>query len=147
MFSKLRAFLTYIRLKIEKIFTPERTLIVSFALVIFSGTVLLMLPQATIGEPLNFVDALFTATSATCVTGLIVVDTGSKFTLFGQLIILMLIQAGGLGIMTFSTAFLFLLEGRFSMGSRDVLQQTLGQMPVQNIRSLVMTVFLGTFFN
>ena len=82
---------------------PLRLLIGSFLALILSGTLLLKLPAATPAEqPINWTDALFTATSATCITGLAVRDTGSGFTLFGQLVILGLIQAGGLGVMTFS---------------------------------------------
>ena len=74
------------------------------------GTLLLKLPFATVSSGgLSLVDALFTATSATCVTGLIVLNTGAAFTMFGQLVILVLIQIGGLGIMTMSTAVAFLL--------------------------------------
>ncbi|MBA3035482.1 MAG: hypothetical protein FP814_03210, partial [Desulfobacterium sp.] len=71
------------------------------------GSFLLSRPFASTGPALNFVDSLFTSTSATCVTGLIVVDTGSSFSTAGQIIILMLIQVGGLGIMSFSTLLLF----------------------------------------
>ncbi len=78
-------------------------MVLSFAGAIIIGTLLLMLPQATIsGGNASAVDALFTATSATCVTGLIVKDTAGYFSIFGQLVILFLIQIGGLGIMTFS---------------------------------------------
>ncbi len=86
-----------------------------FVAVILIGTVLLMLPAATVGQPLSGVDALFTATSATCVTGLIVVDTGTKFTFFGQLVILLLIQIGGFGIMTLSTFILFVIGRKASI--------------------------------
>lgn len=84
----------------------------SFLLLIFVGTLLLMLPFATNdGEGLSLIDALFTVTSAVCVTGLTVWDTGSHFSLFGQLVILALIQIGAFGMMT-SSAFLFVLTGR-----------------------------------
>ena len=78
--------------------TPSQILVGGFLTIILIGTVLLALPPASTGEPLSLVDALFTATSATCVTGLIVVDTGTRFTPFGQWVILGLIQVGGLGI-------------------------------------------------
>ena len=123
----------------------ERVLVLSFASFILFGALLLMLPAATIGSPLNFIDALFTATSATCVTGLIVVDTGSKFTFMGQTIILAMIQLGGLGIITFSTAFLYLLEGRLSLGNRELLFETLTQGPTPNIAGVLKTVFISTF--
>ena len=128
----------------QKLFTRERTLALSFALFILTGTFCLMLPQATQYPPLNFIEALFTATSATCVTGLVIVDTGTKFTLMGQIIILIMIQLGGLGIITFSTAFLYIFEGRLSIGSHDILTETLSQGPFPDIRKLLKTVFLST---
>ena len=82
--------------------SPTRLSITGFAILILFGTVLLMLPSASTTESLGFVNALFTATSATCVTGLVVMDTGKGLTTFGQLTILGLIQVGGLGIMTLS---------------------------------------------
>jgi trk system potassium uptake protein TrkH len=105
---------------------PQRLLIASFAGLIAAGTALLLHPAATPpGHPIHLVDALFTATSATCVTGLTVRDTATEFTLFGQLVILALIQLGGLGIMTLSLLVLSLLGGRFSPVSRAILTQTL----------------------
>jgi len=84
---------------------PTQTLIASFLVLIISGAGLLMLPLASTGDNLSFVDALFTATSATCVTGLIVKDTGQDFSLMGQIVILTLIQLGGLGIVVFGAVF------------------------------------------
>ena len=99
-------------------FHPAQTLLLSFLVVIVIGTLLLLLPKATApGKSLNVLDALFTATSATCVTGLIVVDTGTHFSLMGQLIILTLLQIGGLGLMTLSS-FLALFFGR-GMGIKE----------------------------
>ena len=94
---------------------------VSFGLLILAGTVLLALPVAHVSGRVNLLDALFTATSAVCVTGLIVVDTGQDFTHFGQVVILVLIQLGGLGIMTFATLTAQLLLGRVSFRSQAVL--------------------------
>lgn len=91
--------------------SPTRLIVVSFLGVIICGSLLLMLPFATVDGKLGIVDAFFTATSATCVTGLIVFDTYTKFTLFGQVIILMLIQVGGLGLVTL-TSFLNVAIGR-----------------------------------
>ncbi len=130
--------------KIMRYFTPARVLLLSFAGIIILGTLLLLLPQATTGEGISFVDALFTATSATCVTGLVVVDTGTAFTGFGQLIILAMIQIGGLGIMTFSTFFMYLFGSRLSLNSRGILQETFSQQPMQHIRGLLKTIFLAT---
>ena len=83
---------------------PYQILTLGFAVLILAGTFLLMLPLSSrSGQILPFIDALFTATSAACVTGLVVVDTGNYFSLFGQLVLICLIQIGGLGIMTMTT--------------------------------------------
>jgi trk system potassium uptake protein TrkH len=98
--------------------TAPQLVLLTFAMAIGTGTLLLLLPRATVtGRSMPLVDALFTATSATCVTGLIVVDTGSYFSSFGQGIILALIQIGGLGIMSL-TAFAAVVAGR-GMGMRE----------------------------
>jgi len=93
---------------------PAELVVLSFAAVIALGTGLLMLPGVSAQE-LSFVDALFTATSAVCVTGLTVVDTGSFFTPLGQGIILFLIQIGGVGIITFSAFLFYLLKGQIKL--------------------------------
>ncbi|MBI9075129.1 MAG: ATPase [Desulfatibacillum sp.] len=93
--------------------------IMGFLGLILLGTLLLMLPVAARGEDLSFIDALFTSTSAVCVTGLTVVDTGTHFTLFGQIVILFLIQLGGLGIMILTTSILFMLGKRLSIALSD----------------------------
>jgi len=90
---------------------PGTILLSSYLVTIGVGTFLLLLPASTVSGTISFIDAIFTATSAVCVTGLIVVDTGSYFTLFGQHIILALIQLGGLGVMTISVT-IFLMIGK-----------------------------------
>ena len=120
--------------------TAAEILMLSFAGAILIGALLLMLPPASVGKSLSFVDALFTATSATCVTGLTVVDTGTHFSPFGQIVILALIQMGGLGIMTFSTFFLFLFGRSVSMKTHDALSDTLGHAPAGDTRRLLKTV-------
>ena len=112
---------------------PARAIILSFLGAILLGWILLSLPQASKGPPLSLVDALFTSTSATCVTGLIVVDTGTRFTTFGQVVILALIQLGGLGIMTFSALFLIFMGGRFSLKQRLLMQESFSQYPMKDI--------------
>jgi potassium uptake TrkH family protein len=89
---------------------PAQLFIFSFLSIILAGTLLLMLPKASY-TGISFIDALFTSTSAVCVTGLIVVDTSTYFTLFGQTIILFLIQVGGLGILTFASYFSYFFKG------------------------------------
>jgi len=89
---------------------PAQLFVVSFLVIIVIGALLLMLPNAT-HEGLSFIDALFTSTSAVCVTGLIVVDTATYFTEFGQILIMILIQIGGLGILTFASYFSYFFKG------------------------------------
>ena len=98
--------------------SATQTICVSFLLVIAVGTLLLTLPISSRTGRLGVIDAMFTATSATCVTGLIVRDTWSQFSLFGQIIILMLIQVGGLGLVTLTS--FFALAARRRMGFRDL---------------------------
>jgi trk system potassium uptake protein TrkH len=119
----------------------------SFAALIVLGTCLLCLPAATPeDQPLPIADALFTATSAVCVTGLVVRDTGTGFTPFGQAVILGLIQLGGLGIMTFSLVILSLLGRRLSLASRSVVTHTLaGARSSGGLRPLLRLVVLFTF--
>lgn len=132
--------------KIYNRLSPQALLVTSFVSVILLGAVMLMQGFASSKEPLGFVDAVFTSASATCVTGLTVVDTGTYFTLPGQIIILFLIQIGGLGVMTFSTLFLFYLRGKFGIGSREIIQETLSFFDTIDISSLLKSVFLFTFF-
>jgi trk system potassium uptake protein TrkH len=118
----------------------------SFLGAIFIGWILLSLPQASKEAPLSLVDSLFTATSATCVTGLIVVDTGARFTTFGQLVILALIQLGGLGIMTFSSFFLIFMGGRLSIKHRILIQESFSQFPLKDMFHLLRLVISFTLF-
>ena len=129
-------------------FNASRLIILSFLGAIIVGTLLLLLPFSTRSSgSMNIVDALFTAASATCVTGLIVVDTGSYFTPFGQTVILILIQLGGLGIMTMSTFFLIMIGRRLTLKDRIMMQDTLGERKVTGLKGLIklivgMTIFL-----
>lgn len=102
---------------------PAQFFILSFLSVVLVGALLLMMPNATT-QPLSFIDALFTAISAVCVTGLIVVDTATYFTTFGQVIIMGLIQIGGLGILTFVTYFSYFFKGGVSYET----QLSMGEM-------------------
>ena len=99
-------------------------LIISFAFIILIGSLLLMLPSATT-HPISYVDALFTSTSAVCVTGLVVLDTAKDFTLFGQWIILFLIQIGGLGILTFTNLFGLIFSGNTTFQNQMLIQSML----------------------
>ena len=119
---------------------PARVLVLGFMTIILIGTGLLMMPQATIGESLSFIQAFFTATSAVCVTGLVVVDTGTTFTLYGQLVILALIQIGGLGFMTMATLIFMILGKKIGFRSRILIQESLNQWSVQGVVRLVRIV-------
>ncbi|WNS79270.1 TrkH family potassium uptake protein [Domibacillus sp. DTU_2020_1001157_1_SI_ALB_TIR_016] len=124
---------------------PPKILVLGFATVILMGALLLTLPIATEdGKGLSFLNALFTSTSATCVTGLVVVDTGDTFTMFGELVILSLIQIGGLGFMTFATFLFVLLGKRISLRERLLLQEALNNLSIEGVVRLVKRVLLFT---
>ena len=133
---KLSRLLRRVRLN-----TP-RIVALSFLLTILLGTILLTFPSATEdGRGTGLIDALFTATSATCVTGLIVQDTPVYFSGFGEVVILFLIQLGGLGIMTYS-AFIALLIGRFSFAQRQAVQEMFEEE--RNVMSMIFYIFKMT---
>ncbi|PFO04794.1 Trk family potassium uptake protein [Bacillus sp. AFS076308] len=124
---------------------PPKILVVGFASIILIGAILLTLPAATTnGHGLSFLNALFTATSATCVTGLVVVDTGTTFTIFGQIVILSLIQVGGLGFMTFATFFALLLGKKISLKERILLQESLNNLSMEGIVKLARRIIIFT---
>ena len=125
--------------------TPSRLIAVGFLLVILAGAGLLMLPIASRGEPAGFLDALFTSTSATCVTGLVVRDTFTGWTVFGQLVILALIQLGGLGFMTFITLTSMLLGKRLGLYDRKVLMQSAGNITLDGTATLIRKIIPFTF--
>ncbi len=133
-----------VRPKKELNFQPAQVLAISFLITILTGTIFLLLPVSTTKGHISFIDALFTATSATCVTGLIVVDTPTYFSLFGQIVILLLFQLGGLGIMTFTTLFLLARGKRISIRDRFRVQEDFHHSPV-DVKSLTRDIFLFTF--
>jgi trk system potassium uptake protein TrkH len=111
-----------------------QTLAVSFAGLILAGALLLMLPIASRGgQSLPFLDALFTAASASCVTGLVLFDTFTQFTYFGQAVLLALIQVGGLSLMTVSSLTAFLLHRRIGLHRRSVLMDTVGALQMGGV--------------
>jgi trk system potassium uptake protein len=118
--------------------------IVGFSLLIMAGTVSLVLLPMREGGHLPFIDALFLATSATCVTGLSVLDIGAQLTLWGQLTILLLIQLGGLGIMCISTVLLLVLRGNISFRSRFLVQDTFSHGPQADLPLLLRNVIRFT---
>ncbi len=115
--------------------------------VILLGTLLLLLPCATAnGQSTNILDALFTAVSASCVTGLVVVDTATHWTLFGQLVILLLIQIGGLGFMTISLSLLLLMRKRIGLRYREVMVESINSTQIGGIIRLTRKILIGTLF-
>ncbi len=126
--------------------TVPRTICIGFLALITVGTILLMLPFSTAsGNWNNPLVALFTATSAVCVTGLIVVDTGSYFSSFGQGIVLLLIQLGGLGYMTATTLLLLLIGRRLCLKDRLAIQQAMDTSELANVNALVVSIISMTF--
>ena len=124
--------------------SPARVSVSAFFLLIWLGTALLLLPCSAAGRSLCFVDALFTSTSAACVTGLVVVDTGTALSRFGQIVVLGLIQAGGLGIMTFSTFLLMLVGRRPSLTKQMVVRDSFALSGDRTFASILRDVVLFT---
>lgn len=125
---------------------PGAIFAISFAGAILIGALLLLLPNATPDDKsLNLIDSLFTATSAICVTGLIVVDTASNFTLLGKLILLLLIQAGGLGIMTLTTFFATAVGGGITLKMRIMMKEFISSENLAAVGSLLFRIMLFTF--
>ncbi|MEN6340393.1 MAG: potassium transporter TrkG [Clostridiaceae bacterium] len=124
---------------------PIRVLPLGFVVVILTGALLLMLPiSSKDGSSLSFVNALFTATSASCVTGLVVVDTGTYFSLFGQIVVILLIQLGGLGIMTISMILFALTGRRISLHDRLSMAEGLGESRLQGVVRLARGALIVT---
>ena len=129
----------------RKKFSYPRVLMLGFGLIILMGTLLLCLPISSKGGQWgNPVNCLFTATSATCVTGLIAYDTFTHWSLFGQLTILTMIQIGGLGFMTFISMFALFLKKKISLRERLLLMQSSGSMQLEGVQRLIRHILLGT---
>ncbi len=125
---------------------PAQTIFISFLLVILGGTLLLMMPfTASEGNGLPFLDALFTATSAVCVTGLIVVDTAVYFSIWGKIIILILIQIGGLGIMILSYFTVFILRRSMSVEDKVLISYMLSDDDMSSIAKTMKSIISITF--
>ncbi len=123
--------------------SPAVTFVSSFVAIIFAGSIFLLLPKSHYG-PVSYVDALFTATSATCVTGLTVKDTGSDFTFVGHIIILSLIQVGGLGIVIFGAVFALLFGQSLGMRQTAAMQDLLSERTSSAIARFIGFIFLAT---
>lgn len=129
----------------KKRMTRMQTIALGYFLVLLFGTILLMMPfSSRTGESTGFLTALFTATSATCVTGLVVVDTFTHWSTIGQLVILLMIQIGGLGFMTMGVLFFMFLKKKISLGTRGLLQESMNAKQVGGIVKLAKMVLVGT---
>lgn len=133
-------------LKRKSQLTQTQFIAFGFFVLILSGTLLLMLPWASRdGQSAGLLNALFTATSASCVTGLVVVDTWSQWTLFGQLVILIMIQIGGLGFITVGVFVSIVLRRRIGLKERGLMQESMSALQIGGIVKLAKKVILGTF--
>ncbi len=119
---------------------PATLLVISFLILIGGGTGLLMLPEMTIGHHFSFINSLFTATSASCVTGLIVVDTATFFTLKGKLIIMMLIQLGGINIISFATFFATFSKSSGSIKYQSMMKEFLSTDQLSDTKSVLRSI-------
>ncbi|MCG9881470.1 MAG: ATPase [Bacteroidia bacterium] len=143
LFSFIREFLE-VRINLKRaILNPAQVFILSFLLIILLGALLLMLPRASYAG-ISFMDALFTSTSAVCVTGLIVVDTATHFTTFGQSLILLLIQIGGLGILTFASYFSYFFKGGTSYENQLTLSDISSSQKLGEVFSTLKNIILIT---
>jgi trk system potassium uptake protein TrkH len=109
------------------------------------GTILLLLPISTYNSKISFIDALFTSTSAFCVTGLTVLDTGSYFSPLGKIFIILLIQLGGIGIMSLSTFIILILKNQLSISDKLIINETISKYGTINVKTIVKYIFIFTF--
>ena len=129
---------------IKKI-SPGRLIVLGFALVIIMGTILLMLPiSLNEGVEISFIDALFTSTSAVCVTGLIAVDTADTFNVFGRTVVAMLIQIGGLGVTSVGVGFILLAGKKVSIKGRKLIKEAMNLESMKGLVKIVKAVLLMT---
>lgn len=127
--------------------SPSQVLVLGFGTIILLGAILLNLPIASRnGQSIGFINALFTATSAVCVTGLVVVDTATHWTTFGQVVIITLIQIGGLGFMTMSTLLALIIGRRITLRERILMQEALNLNELEGLVRLTKSIIIATFF-
>lgn len=146
-FALLLFFLELSRMKLDRIihiFNPAQLFMVSFGFIITIGTLLLLMPQSTT-QPITFTDAIFTSASAVCVTGLVVVDTATQFTPLGKLIIMGLIQIGGIGVVTITSFFGFFFKETSSFREQLLLRNYFSEESYSGIIKTLIKVILITF--
>ena len=129
----------------KKKFSPTRRIAFSFFMVILIGAYLLSLPICNNGSKIPFIDHLFTATSATCVTGLVTVVVKNQYSLYGQIVILILIQIGGLGFLTLLNMMIVLLKKKLSFTNKIIMQEALNQNSLADIAKYIRRVIKYTF--
>ncbi len=126
---------------------PAQTIALSFLLVIFAGTIFLKMPFALApGKSITVIDSLFTATSAVCVTGLVVADTATNFSFYGKVIIMLLIQIGGLGIMILSFSSIFMFKKSVSLENKMLISYMINENDMTKIHSIVKKIVAITFY-
>ncbi|CAG5001074.1 hypothetical protein DYBT9275_02589 [Dyadobacter sp. CECT 9275] len=126
-------------------FNPTLLFVLSFLVLILAGTALLLLPKSTVGQQMGFIDALFLATSSVCITGLSSIDISCELTRFGQSVILILVQIGGLGIMTFTGFFGYFFSGGFSYKNQLMFTELIGENKVSSVISTLYKIVFVTF--
>ena len=126
-------------------FSTTHIILISFLIVILVGSILLLLPiSVKNGSSINYIDALFTATTSTCVTGLVTVPTYSTWSIFGQIIILILIQIGGLGVVAFMSAFMIIINKKLKLKDHQLIQDAFNLNTMSGLKRFIKHVFLGT---
>ena len=124
---------------------PGRIIVLGFLIVILLGTILLMLPiSINEGENVSFIDALFTSTSAVCVTGLIAIDTADTFTVFGRTVVVLLIQIGGLGVTSVGVGFIMLLKKKIGIKERTLIKESMNLDSLRGVVKLVKSILIMT---
>lgn len=131
--------------KIKAKMSIWRYLALGYLTVVLLGSVLLVLPFAAQGGSVSYIDALFTSASAACVTGLVPFDTATNWTLFGQIVILLLIQTGGLGFTTFVSVLFIMLKRGLGLYERSLVMRSFGESKLSGVKTLVKRIFAGTF--
>ncbi|RDY26629.1 potassium transporter TrkG, partial [Lachnotalea glycerini] len=135
------------KIKKEHKFNTTQLVALGFFGVIMSGAVLLTLPiSASPGNKTNFIDALFTATTSVCVTGLTTVSTANHWSIFGKVVILILIQLGGLGVVTCVTLFLVMANRRITLNERIIIRESYGLDTMEGMVKLIKRIVKGTLF-
>lgn len=133
-------------MKIIKNLSSTQMILMSFLAIILLGSILLSLPvSSATGTPISYVDALFTATSATCVTGLVTLPTVTTWSIFGQVVILVLIQIGGLGVITIASGIMLLLGRRLGIDNRILIQDSFNLNSLSGIVKFIKKVIIGAF--